>query len=826
VASAAPAALSAWPAEAEAGHDQPRDLHTQEQHEDEDDVTVQKRRAQAAQAAASAAAAASVGAALGRLRDALTAAGAGGSLAGAALALGELAQELLEPPHALAVLLRAGGLPHVAAAISAAAAAAALGSGAGADEGAALPALLQASWVLLHTAHGGPDGRAAIAAPAGAAALATLLATGLSQPADGAGKDEADDSFGRPAPGSSSASGNDGARAASLRNASLAALLLVDQPGPGAAAAGAAGEALRAAGALELLGRTAGFDGCGGPAAAALAAGALAALAAGSGTAADAAADALLRPEALRGAVFLLGAAAQPPLASASAWATGLHALPCAPRALELLAAALPRLLASRPDALLRALIEERLVGPLLAAAPRRMGQLLVAHLVSSRGQAALAVAEAEWAVDAPLALAQAIAAPAHLTLPAAAMGAASAGAPRSAGGAATALLGAGSGGLEDVHTDVLAARLLLQGPRLLELVHAFGDEAEEAAACTSGVALLGDATAALLALARHLLGRESELAAVRLLRGDSVADSSSEGSAGCYSGSASGSGSAASCGAHAAAAGFDDATPWLGATAAARRSGAGPVAFAFGCHEHRLGLGAYRRLRRASKLLHSVLLRAGAQAGEPVTTLRVPALSDAANWWALTRLHQWVDAEAPTAVAAADGDTGAGVAAGKAAAGAVLEPLDARQVALLWVAADFWQVDGLQAACEDRLVAAIEAAPLAGATAADGCTGNGGDEHAAAAPTPLPQLLSMALALCGRHAASSSRLRRLLARAFLRASSAPGAAAEVFLPAAAAHRDVLLPAVWEDLRDRLTALCVLNAGRDDADAPESPVSA
>jgi hypothetical protein len=143
-------------------------------------------------------------------------------------------------------------------------------------------------------------------------------------------------------------------------------------------------------------------------------------------------------------------------------------------------------------------------------------------------------------------------------------------------------------------------------------------------------------------------------------------------------------------------------------------------------------------------------------------------------------------------------------------AAGTRLGP---RQAAQLWVAADFFQVDGLQCACEDDLAAALAAA-AAGDAAATGRAG------------AFAELLGASLALCVRHPASSGRLRPLIAREFLRAASAaPVGCLDPRLAAAAAARlGALLPGVLAELRDRLVALCVLNAGRGDADSPEEAV--
>ncbi|KAI8468218.1 MAG: hypothetical protein J3K34DRAFT_523116 [Monoraphidium minutum] len=805
----------------------------------DDDVCAEKRRAQAEQAAADAASQAAVDAALAALRTALRA-GRGGAAAGlpaAAAALRALAEALLDSPVAPGQAAAAGAAAELGGAVAATAAALGAARAAGAPQPPdAVPALLQASWVAVQLAHGPPAARAALAAPPGAAALAGLLAAALGPPADG------DDAA---------------ARAAVLRNAALSALLLVEgsvlPPADGrSAAALRAGEALAAAGALPQLSRVLAFDGAAGAAAAvaagpaaaaaaaapaALAAGALAALVCGGAggrapALQGAALDALLEPAALHGVVYLTSEAN----AGAPGAVGGLAAAPGASRALSLLAAALPRALAARPAAALRGLVEERLVGPALAAAPRRLAQLIVAHLASSAGQDALDAVEAEWALDAPVALAQALVAPgAHLRLPSGGAapppapgsasnaepegvdgleraGSASSGSSRASG--ASALLERGP---DDVYTDVLLARLLLRGGRLMELAAAFVDATADddggagiAAAAAAPAPAGADAAAAAAALAAHLAARAPELARVQVTRGDSVADSDSSG--------APSSGAPPSGAPPAAGACCDDARgcgcvahsagPWTGAgadDAAPRRSGAGPVAFVFGPHEHRMPAASYRRLRRASKLLHSVLVRAepapadasGDDAASPalvISELGVPRFSDAASWWALTRLELWA------------------AAAGAGALGLAGEP---RRAALLWAAAEFWQVDGLQTACEDALGAALseaQAPAAGGAPPADG----------------FAELLALALSLCARHPLSGARLLRIAARALLAAAGGGagdgalwrGGAAGV----AALHRGALVGAIHDELRDQLVSLCVSNAGSLDADSPEEAV--
>jgi hypothetical protein len=137
------------------------------------------------------------------------------------------------------------------------------------------------------------------------------------------------------------------------------------------------------------------------------------------------------------------------------------------------------------------------------------------------------------------------------------------------------------------------------------------------------------------------------------------------------------------------------------------------------------------------------------------------------------------------------------------------LTGFSAAQAAKLWVAADFLQVDGLQVACEDVVVAA--------------------------AAQDASQL-EVALELCARHSASSARLQRLAVRVVLRSLLKPAAAAaaadaaggDAGLIAKLAelvqrHTDVMSPGLLAEVRDRLVTLCMLNAGLDD-DNPDDNV--
>ncbi|KAF8060528.1 hypothetical protein HT031_004705 [Scenedesmus sp. PABB004] len=753
---------------------------------DADDVGVQKRAAQAEAAARLAECQAGVRALLGRV-------GAGGAgAADEAAALHRLAEQLFGSPVSVCELVAQGGVPAVAGAAE---------RSAHALPGAA-PALLQASWVLLQVAHGPPACCAALMDARLVRALAGAARRVLDAPAVPAE-----------------------AKSAVLRNLAWTLLVLCDghssasksaAPAPSSAAACAA--ALADAGGVELLAGLAGLQ-CGAEAgwvaiaclglfmqrgqeaaAAAQQQQQQQQQAAAEQLAAAAAADAMLQPESLHGLAHLL---ARPPQLGA--------------RAAGLVSGQLHYLLAARAPELLRGLIEERLVGAVARAAAPRLGRLLVCQLLSSRGQEIMAEVEAAYELDVPLALAQAIPAPVHLKLPpapaAAAQqqqqqpqpgGGADAGGeiqpepepeaqPR-AGGTAAAQRAkapaapAGAGG-DDVYTDVLACRLLLQHSRLDELLSAFADELLLADA--PGDAPPPPVCAAVLELVGHLMSRDLQLAAVALERGDSVDGASASGSASSSASSSAGSALDAALAAPDASGVYSSVLaglvpdvalpaprrggeagpaqltlPPLPAGAAPPAAGRARVVFDFGGGlRQAVDRDTFKRLRGASSLLGSMLRADAGRGGAPVTVLSTPHFTGEANAWVLACLVRWLHT---------------GGLAGFAPA----------QAAKLWVAADFLQVDGLQVACEDVLIAAA---------AADDAQ------------------LDVALELASRHRASAARLARLAAQAALRRLSDAGAPGLGRLRALlAAHRPVLLAGVFGELRDRLVTLCMLNAGLDD----------
>ena len=767
-----------------------------------------------------------IGVALRDLRAAL----GGAELPQAALALYALVRAAFDAPLlacARSAARLAGALDGVAAATDLAARA--LEAGGNASSAAALPAMLQASWLLVRMAHGPAPARRALCAPAAAQTLARLLH------ASGEAMAAADDAC----------RGAD-ACAAVMRNAALAVLLLARD---GSLAAGA-GRALQDAGAIGALSHAAAVADFA-PTAAALAAGALAALSESpDGAVAAAALEAFLRPAVLAHAVPLLGAC-QRPAQEASMQQQQQHQQQQQQHqqhhvgfglAAAAVASALPAALAARPQACLRALAAARLVGAALAALPaRRHAQLLAAHLAGSAGQRALGAAEGDCAADAPIALAQALALPhVHVTLPGAAAAAgggggrlvaasacgagaaadcaAGAGAKRrrrprtragahaGAGAGAAALLarawgrvaGGGRAGCsssaDDVHTDVLLARLLLLGPRLDRLVGAMAEETAAAAARGEGAGGAGSATAALLGLAGQLLARGQELSSSVKLGNGGGGGSSSRRRCSCDG---------------------DDSSAGSECGGCTDLSAGGTVTVAFGPFAHSLSPEGCRRVAGASAVLRSMLECGvdGSDSGggsdaeqqqqqqRPAAAVRcpaVPGLSEQTSRWALARLDAW---------AAPAGGGGAAAAA-----------LAAPEAALLWVAADFWQADALQADCEDRLLRLL----------LDAVDGGG---------AAFERLLATVLALCDLRPAASARLRRLAARAFLRRAAPqpplqplplPPSPAPPLPPALAAlaarHAGALLPAVRLKLRDRLVALCVLEAPHPDADAPDAPV--
>lgn len=202
---------------------------------------------------------------------------------------------------------------------------------------------------------------------------------------------------------------------------------------------------------------------------------------------------------------------------------------------------------------------------------------------------------------------------------------------------------------------------------------------------------------------------------------------------------------------------------------------------FEFGPLQHSVSRCTYKAIKGSSKFIGSILRHEKPSASTPVRALTTPHFTPEANAWVLRCLERWLTHS-------------------------TLEGFSAAQAAKLWVAADFLQVDGLQEACEDVVVAA--------------------------AAQDASQR-EVALELCARHRASSARLQRLAVRVVLRSLLQDGAG-----PAAAAcdsscvarlaelmqrHGDVMSPGLLAEVRDRLVTLCMLNAGLDD-DTPDDVV--
>ncbi len=237
-------------------------------------------------------------------------------------------------------------------------------------------------------------------------------------------------------------------------------------------------------------------------------------------------------------------------------------------------------------------------------------------------------------------------------------------------------------------------------------------------------------------------------------------------------------------------------------------------VTFALGPLKCTLDGNTYMALRQSSKLAASVLpsIRHGKPPPTPVAMLSIPHYSDAANVWVLRCTERWLL-------------TGA------------LDGFSAVQAAKLWVAADFLQIDGLQQACEDTLIshAAAECNAMHTAQEQQQETQQQQQESQEQQQEWMQQqqqqqeqqrrgsnvALELALELCIRHRNSCSRLQRLIAAAALRhcAELPLNAAAAWLAPLLAAHQPLLLPALHDELRDRLVAACTLNHSMD-SDAP------
>jgi hypothetical protein len=530
--------------------------------------------------------------------------------------------------------------------------------------------------------------------------------------------------------------------------------------------------------------------------------------------------SAILQPDSLHGLAFLLHH--QPQLSD---------------RLRGLVFGLLHYLLTFHTQELLQLLVEEHLVGSIASGASPKLGRLLVCQLISVRGQEVMSKIEASYELDVPLALAQIIPLPVHLKLPpapvpqqqqqqeageiqpeveAAAGNAAAAAAPRQQQQVP-----------DDVYTDMLACRLLLQHNRLDELLTAFKEElcsanadAEESAAAAAAAAggcsaPLSPVCNAVLKLVQHLMSRDLELAAVRHERGDSIDKSLSSSASssnssvidaalampdasGVYSSVMSGlvpegdlpaaaaAGEAGSLSRSSSSSSLlvlpplPDGVqePCSGCSISSNSKCGNRVTFEFGPLQHSVSRCTYKAIKGSSKFIASILRHEKPSSGSPVRLLTTPHFTDAANAWVLRCLERWITSGS-------------------------LQGFSAAQAAKLWVAADFLQVDGLQVACEDVVVAA--------------------------AAQDASQL-EVALELCARHRASSARLQRLAVRVVLRSLLLPagsagsdGGCVARLAELMQRHSDVMSPGLLAEVRDRLVTLCMLNAGLDD-DTPDDDV--
>lgn len=264
-----------------------------------------------------------------------------------------------------------------------------------------------------------------------------------------------------------------------------------------------------------------------------------------------AALQAVLSPESIHGICYLLQ-----------------QQLPFNERTHQMLLNLVHYLLTYQAATLLRVLVEQHLVGSFLRGIPGYLSCLLVCHLLSSKGQETLHDIETSYELDVPLALAQLVALPVHVKLPAA---------PRDQQ-TAPSVEGLSANGhmeddeqhnaeqavaavMDDTYTDVLTCRLLLQHQRLDELLKAFYVELVEqqsaqpthqvpghsasaaASSSSSNSSNMGnhrggcgsdncqvdrEVTDTLAELMGYLMSRDTELQRLRQLRGDSIEDSES----------------------------------------------------------------------------------------------------------------------------------------------------------------------------------------------------------------------------------------------------------------------------------------------------------
>jgi hypothetical protein len=438
--------------------------------------------------------------------------------------------------------------------------------------------------------------------------------------------------------------------------------------------------------------------------------------------------------------------------------------------------------------AFLEAVMTEHLGGCLLSSLPQGLARQVLLNLLSTKGQDVMATVEAAWKCDVPLLLAQLLPLPdLHMVLPAPGGG---------APGEQPAQPAQPQQPQQLTYTDQQICRMLLVPRQLVpldsradavvrleELLGAFFEEVAECGEPGGGAALQSDVVLAVQALVAFLMGQDLDLQQLRQARGAAVEASTISGGS-CSSIEAaldSGEGAlyahvlgaatieqqqreqqGAACEIYAADAVVEQQRAGGRTVVVADPQGGGAegsVTFDCGGGEAVVvSSRCFSLLKGSSSMVGSVLKRADTRA--PIALLRVPRFTARANAWVLECACRWL--LEPGALA--------------------LEPAEALR---LWPAAEFLQLEALQAACEDVVAASL-------------CR--------------EPQLLEQALELCHWHADSSSRLLHLATTHAMR-ELGPLLLSGALALLVGNFRRLLAPCFFEEVRDRLVAFLALDAG-------------
>ncbi len=427
-------------------------------------------------------------------------------------------------------------------------------------------------------------------------------------------------------------------------------------------------------------------------------------------------------------------------------------------------------LLERRFEPFLEAVVTEHLGACLLSALPQSLARHVLLSLLSSRGQGVMAGVEAAWECDVPLLLAQLLPLPElHMALPPPA-------------GAAP--------GAPPTYTDQQICRMLLvrrqlgaldsraeSCVRLEELLAAFFEELAECGEGGGEAALQSEVVLAVQALVAFLMGQALDLQQLRQARGAAVeASTTSGGSRSSIEAALDSEHGALYAQVLAAALGAQQRGGEAqreqqqqqqqqpgGCTVVVPDPQAGgcEAAVTFDCGDGEavvVSRRCFRLLKDSSSMVGSVLKRADTQ--RSIALLRVPRFTAQANAWVLQCAARWL--LEPEALA--------------------LEPAEALR---LWPAADFLQLESLQARCEDVVAARFGAEPA---------------------------LLERALELCCWHADSSSRLLHLATMHAMR-ELAPLLRSGALARLAGVYRRQFGGCFFDELRDRLVAFLALDAG-------------